>query len=456
MGVVLRERTIVIGLGLILAAVLWVYFLADDQQQGPKLPPPPPRVAVDVTPFKPDPAVLAKIKDAKALDRVSLEAEPWEHLLRRSYNITPNVAEALGLGADQPSIAALRADPARHRGEYMWFRGQLEKFAPDRVHPMPRATAFFGRLRTSSGEPVMFWVSQPLPEGVKLEDPKRNWVRIEGFFMKLQDDVRVGGDDLYDVPLLVGPELRADYPDWNPVDKLDPRILDQVQNAWKDKEGIWRDTRDWERMLHDSESMPLWHMASFALNRREETLRNTTFFELAEQYRKFRDGEFQPGHEIAIRGQLQDSRWWRAQPNPVGIEYWSEVWVRIPRMGAKIVPIWIPERVELPRGTDVQCDGYFFKNYSYAAVSRPRPDAPPGTRVHTPLFVAAGLDRFELEVSLVDSGIAWALAVMGVVVIVAFVMFSRRARRESELSSAQMIERRRLRRTNRSDPAPSS
>lgn len=436
------ERAKIAVMGVVLALMLLAIFWPD--RTNPDDQPVNVRPAVvDVEPFELDPQILAEIKDATAVERGERERRPWSHLLEKSYNLSSAAATVLDLPDAAANIPTLRANPSSHRGDLIWVKGRLEEFKPGIEHPIRRALAYEGRLRTADGEHVIFWVSKPLPEAVQAE--KDPWVRVEGFFMKITDQYRNPDADILGAPVIVGPRVYMAYPDWHAVDKLDPTVLARVANAvWIEEEERWENDTDMRTMMVESQDVPLWHIASYAIRHFEQVagtdqhFRN--IFELIDQYKKFRTGGYEQGSSWRLRGTFMTRRTYHAAVNPVGIKYWSEVWLRIPRMGSKLIPIWVPRDVGDWRfGETVDVDGFFFKNYGYEAVE--------GQPVHTPLFVAGGLERYELKTHPLYSWIGLGFAIF--VALMAFLFFSmnRRAKRESEEYKAKLVERRRNRRT---------
>jgi hypothetical protein len=131
-----------------------------------------------------DPEIMARARDGTRAERLVTDVEPLEHLLERSLLVTPAVARKLGMPAQPEPISRLRQHPDRYRGKYLWYKGQLELLLPPKPgHPVPGYSLYEGLLRTADGEPVLFAFSVPPAEGLAEGD----WVRMEGFFLKLRD-----------------------------------------------------------------------------------------------------------------------------------------------------------------------------------------------------------------------------------------------------------------------------
>jgi hypothetical protein len=447
----LAERGAILAAGVILAAALFYLYLPS--------PPPPPDtkyapepVEIDPSANRPDPTILAEIRDASARERGALESDAWAHLLRKAYNLTPAVAKALNGG--NLDVERLRSAPDRYRGQYVWCKGRLVEFKAEDFHPLPRATAYKGRLETPSGEPVIFWVSKPLPQEVVADGGDASWVRLEGFFMKIRDEFYHERDDVLNAPLIIGPRLEPSYPDWDPVLELDAGILSGVQNArWVADE--WVDVRDFHTRILESEDVPLWHIGNYARHRFETepvgSEHQLPLFDTKTQLDAFKSGEYPQGTSIRLRGTYRDGDWWAAKTNPAGIQYWSAIWIQIPRLGGKTVPVWIPARIaDLKYGHEVDITAYFFKNLAYRVLD---PEAE-GLR-YTPVFVAGGVRIVDLSPNLMSHWFAWVGSGFAVMLIGVFFFLGRQARRESENHRESLIVRRRHRRGPRAEaPVP--
>ena len=398
-----------------------------------------PTVVVESTPAPElDPDIMAMARDSNRAERLGTDVEPFKHLLEKSLAVTPAVAHKLGMAQTPVPISRLRADPTRYRGHYLWYKGQLEYVSrPQAGHPVPGYRYYEGRLRTEDDEQVLFAFSVPPSESLKQGD----WVRIEGYFFKLRDAHFPAQLDL--APMLVGPELRAAYEDWEPVEELDAAVLAQVQDGtWNGSEFV--DASDMPKLLADSQDEPLWHIASYAIHE-SQGLTQADWpaikpFVRRDQFEKYRTGEFERGRLTRLLGTFIKGRILPAKVNPLGIEAWSEVWIQVRDLGGKTIPIWVPGRIDKgwKRNMPVTCFAWFFKRYSYTNVG--------GDIRWTPLFVAAELDRFSFsEDSLSNSITISFAALIGTVGIIFFVM-ARRDRRQRQRHEALMVGRRQKRR----------
>jgi hypothetical protein len=389
--------------------------------------------------YTPDPAILALAKDSTRRERLLREPQPFEHLLEKALNVVPDIAAALGMPTEQVPIARLRADPSRHRGRYLWYKGVLEALSPGKSrHPVPRYQVHEGRLRTDSGEQVLFAFSVPPPEDLVVG---KDWVRIEGFFLKLRDDHFPPIDQ---APILVGAELTRSLPDWRAVEELDPAVLARIHDG--NVGGTIVDEQDMATPLVEAQDVPLWHLASYAAHQRA-TLPPAEFdrfpaLTTEAQWRELESGSSPKGSRYRLMGTFQLGRTFAAKTNPLGIESWSEVWIQCRDLGGRTLPIWLPIALgdEWRRNQTVIAHGYFFKRYLYVSQN--------GERHFAPLFVAASLEPFSISLGLFDNAIARLFAGLVAIVTLGFLLWARRDRRQHREHETQLIERRRRRRSN--------
>ncbi|MEM7199290.1 MAG: hypothetical protein AAF628_03430 [Planctomycetota bacterium] len=390
-----------------------------------------------------DPALLAEASDGTRADRLTTEPQVLRHLLEKSLDVSPAVARKLGMPERMVSVASLRQSVPTYRGRYLWYKGRLEYRSPAKAgHPVSGYDYYEGRIRTAAGEEVLFVVSVPPDEEVRLG----TWVRVEGYFLKLRDAHLP--EPLDRAPLLVGPQLLRAYPDWQAVDALEPDVLARV------RDGEWADGRlvpgaDMDKLLAESQDVPLWHLASYAMHREAtesaEAWKDVPPFVTKEQFDRFRRGEVPKGERFRVMGTFILARVMPADVNPLGIETWTEAWIQVRDLGGKTIPIWLPGRVgrEWKRNQSVICRGFFFRRYQYRALE--------GQVRWTPLFVAATLDRFELSGDPLTNQITYAFAGLVLVVGLVFFFMTRRDRREHQRHAAELVARRRRRR-GRADP----
>ena len=429
-------------MGLLLGLVLFLYLLPNHEGVNPSVPPIDREIA-NVEAFQPSRQILKKIRDATTADRSVINADAMQHLLKLALNVTPDIAEALKMPERQIPIDDFRAHPDRFRGHYLWFKGQLTHFEPTQTkHPIHGYKIYEGNLqvpRQDDNPPdvVFFYVSKPVDTELKTGD----FVRIEGYFMKLRDDHLLAKAEKG--PLLIGRQLKRAHPDWEAVDQLDHSVLERVENPiWKNDE--WIHTRDaWVR-LSESENIPLWHLASFANHQTsrltEEERRQVPHFVDEKMLAEFKHGSRDQGTAVRIKGRFAYSRIVKADVNPVGIKYWSVVWVQLPRLGGKAVPVWITKDIgdEWRRLQDVELLAYYFRNFHYRSLN--------DTERFTPLFVAADIKPVALPTNPLNSVLAYCfMAIVLLLIAVIFKMYRTNVVQTRQHES-ELVARRRRRR----------
>ena len=423
--------------GALLAAVLTVVFWGDS---GPaEVVDPIARPPVILTPVpKLDQTLLAQVKEDDRLQRMQIEPEPLLHLLEKARDVVPAISKALGMPEHPIPIADLREKSSRYRGSYLWYKGVLdERPRPLTDIPGSMRIAFEARLRTPEGEPVFFRFS------VRPDDKldRGSWVRAEGFFLKLRDlNTPV---EVERAPLLVGAELLPDFADWKTVETLDQEILAQVRDG-KLRDGVLiQDGGDSTREIDDAQRVPLWHLASYATNqwkkRTDEQTMALEKLDTPEKYSAHVRGNAPKGELTGFCGSIQRVRTIEARPNPAGIEFWSEAWIQVRELGGRVIPLWIPKRIEEFRiGEPVFTGGHFYKVRRYTSVD---------DHEHVvPLFVAADLLRYKLP----DNPLSWYLYVPVITFFLGLVVFSfwyarREGRQEREMEAKIVNLRRRHR-----------
>ena len=134
-----------------------------------------------------------------------------------------------------------------------------------------------------------------------------------------------------------------------------------------------------------------------------------------------------------------EARVYRAQLNPAGIEYWSEVWIQLPRLGGLLIPIWIPKDIgSWKRRESVVADGYFFKNYRYENREE--------SYTQAPLFVAGNLKHLVVQTHPVTRYVGIGFAVLVALMILLFFRMARKSSQETKEHEALLTQRRQRRR----------
>lgn len=429
----------IIPMGVLLAGLVYVTFFFEPLGQGQLgMGPPVTRARVAVPEI--DQELLRTAKDATHAQRLVLEPEPLAHLLEKSIDVVPSVAEALGMPKEPVPVSMLRASPETYRGAYLWYSGELQYLSIGKSgHPVDGYRIYEGFLTTPDGETVTFRVSM-VPPGVEVGE----FVRVEGFFLKLRDSTTQPKAEM--APLLVGPELFLDYPPWPPITELDPQMFASIRDGVVEN-GEWVDFQDAEDDLETSEGEPLWALASYAMHQAggdQDTLahwRQVPAFVSKEQLDRFKYDQVAPGTPFRLLGTFVMAEWFAARPNPIGIDHWTQAWIQVRDLGGKIVPIWIPKRIgDIKFGASLEVRAYYFRRYVYDLRNQ-------DGKAFTPLFVAAGLERFDTGPEHpMAASVKYAFAGLVAFVIGLFFFIARRDRQAREAHETAMIERRRRRR----------
>ena len=429
------EGVKILFMGLLLAVLVFIFVLYDPAPDRREQPENPISEAILTVPTL-EPDIMALARDETRQQRLVREPEPFRHLLEISLDVVPAVARQLGMPLDPLDPQVLQANPELYRGRYLWSKGTLLDLAgPIQNHPVPGYDLYEGRLATPYGETVMFAFSIPPDPDIAIGD----WVRVEGFFLKLRDGFY---PEVTGAPMLVGPTLVRDMPDWDPVLALDPEILDSIEDG-EFREGTYYEGTDSELTLERFQDTPLWHMASYVIAHKDDMdlvgWRKLDAFSEEEQWLEMMRGETAKGTPMRILGECVEGHWLEAGTNPIGVEHWTEVWVQVHDLGGRVVPVWIPRRVdELTRRKSVEVRGYLFKRHAYDSVR--------GERRVTPLFLAAAMDPYQTienpfiaQIGLVVAGAAGGLILL-------FFLMARRDRLAQSQHEMAMVERRRRRR----------
>jgi hypothetical protein len=434
--------------GALLAALLFVAFRVLDNRGSPMdlgqpLPiegPPQVRVAVPEL----DPEILTLVRDGTREQRLVLDAteeKALKHLLAKSANIGPEAARALGRPNDPIEVARLRVDPGSERGRYLMYRGTLIHVSPPRAgHPLDGFDIHEGAIRTPDDEVVFFAVSRPLPDDIG----EGSYVEVEGFFFGLRDSNVIV--DAREAPVLVGPRVRRAMRPWPEVTELDPAILDAEPDGEFDAEAPdgqqWLGLEEMRRPLQRGQTESLWHLASYARHEAErtdlDTWREIPAFVTKEQLDETRLGTMPRGTPVRVLGEFVFARWMPAETNPIGVDAWSEVWIQVPDLGGKLLPVWVPERIEgFERRDPIEARAYYFRRRSYETAEN---------EVFAPLFVAAHLDRYTRveHVGLQIAGWTFFVLVAITIVFVFWMSFGDRKRQRQTEEALAARRRRRL------------
>jgi hypothetical protein len=252
--------------------------------------------------------------------------------------------------------------------------------------------------------------------------------------MKLRDTTYPESID--SAPMLVGRAIQPDYEDWPPVTTFEPAKLSDISDRTYYPGDMAFHTVD------EDQTEALWHLAAF--------VRDTADTRTKEDWRRVPpltndlhpglvDGEIARGTPMRVMGSVIQYETSAAATNPAGIKAWTVAWVQVREYsGGALVPVWVPKRVELPERAFVEVRGFYYRWFAYDTIKN--------ERRRVPLFVAADLEVYDLEVDKTMGVIgAWLGGV--VVVFLLWLLWSqRRAARQSVLHLRDMDARRRRRR----------
>jgi hypothetical protein len=390
-----------------------------------------------------DTTLLQSAKDETHEQRLFLEPEPLRHLLEKSLDVaSADATAALGMPTKVVPLADLLAARDDYRGRWLWYKGRvLQLNGPRQGHPVAGQSIYEAILELPGGGYAMTTFSTPPPPEVTVG----SWARVEGFLLKLRDlTVPVKHEQ---VPMLVGRQLQRAYEDWGEVTSLDREVLGRIADTTGAGSDLETADEAWRR-IDDDQTEPLWHLGAYALAHREIPLsewRKIPALTEAETWGEFKRNEVARGTPMRILGMLVMSRTIAAAANPAGIERWTEAWVQVKDLGGKTIPVWVPAEREVQLGSTVEIRGYYFRRFAYESRSN--------QQYWTPLFVAAAIDPFDIDVGPAMREIGM-VALTGTSVLIALTFWGvRRERRRAKSVQESLVARRRKRRQQRSAAA---
>ena len=380
-----------------------------------------------------DEPLLAQVSEATPAERVQVEAEPLRHLLQKAIDVGPTVAAALNIPADPVPVDAIRKDPHEWRHRWLWYEGKIVSLSgPRSGHPIQGYSIYEVILELADGEHIVADYSIPPERPLVVGD----WARAEGYLLKLRDvtyPLRFES-----APMLIGRTLQRDYPDWGPITSLDPHWFDDI-----DDQTMWPGDQSF-RGVDEDQCEALWHLGAFVRDTKDaRTLadwRKIGTLTADEPYERLRKGEVARGEPMRVFGTLIRRQTIAAPANPANIKFWTAVWIQVTEFGGHLVPIWIPDRIpDLPPRAQLEVRGFYYRWYVYDAQKD-------GTRYRVPLFVAASLDQFELNVDQTMRQVGGWIGGIAAALLVLLFWGQRRMARSSMEHSRRMDERRRRRR----------
>jgi hypothetical protein len=428
-----RPLVRLVWLGILLAALVYVVcFWTSPPVEDPQERPSPP-LAIEVPHL--DSSILLQVKDNTRDERLRLEPEPLRHLLEASLSISPPVASALGMPERMLDVAEVQRQHAQLRGRYLWCKGLLADLqGPKGGHPVAGYSIWEATLRLADGNFVLFTFSLPPEPGIEVGTQ----VRAEGFLLQLRDQTFPVAVD--SAPLLVGPRLLRAYADWPPVEVLDPALLATVHDAHLAGSDFETDA---SKGIDADQAPPLWHLGAYARRRADtwtlQQWRTRPALVSKEQVEDLLHGKVERGTPMRLLGSYVQARCIEAAVNPAGIQHWSEVWVQVPELRGKTIPVWIPDRAPvLPRGANLELRAYYYKHLVY--------DTEAGGTAFTCVFVAPRLDLFQMAPHPIAQQLGLLFAAVVGLGILGIVWLLHRDRQRSRAFEDHLIARRRKRR----------
>ncbi len=441
-------------MGILLSLLLFLAFFYE-QPNPNDLGKLPPVQHQDVATPVLDEQIMAMIEDDNRLERLRIKPEVLSHLLEKSSQVVPAVADALGMPSEAIPIEQLQAQPESFRGRYLGYTGVLRYLSPGREgHPFSGWQIREGWIDTESGERLLFFVSDHDSEEIKL--PKEgDFVRVEGFFMKLRDMNLP--EEVNKAPVLVGPEIFPDYEPWEPTYELDPTILAEIHDG-AFINGRWEDLQDMERYVLESQGMPLWHLTNYVLSQEDRISaldwRKIPPLVSKEDFDSYRRSTPASRNELRgephrILGSFIQARTHAAKPNPLGIEAWTEAWVQVRDIGGQTLPVWIPKRIgNIKRNIAINCRAFFYRLMAYKTLK--------GEMMYVPLFVASDLHPLEpLPEHPVMQTVKFILVAAVALIALIFFQMNRRMKKQRLVHEEEMVVRRRRRRKHAEQPSAS-
>lgn len=371
-----------------------------------------------------DKNILALAKDENVIQRLEAEPNVYEHLLSCAAYIVPGVLQAMGL--EERSIGAIRANPAKFRGRPVAFEGLIVDLRkPATIPGVSTWKKTEGMLETEKGERVFFAVLDAVPGELGVG----KFARIEGFFFKLRDFKFPKRFD--EVPHVVGFTLRKAFRRFEDVKELDLELLHRI--------------RDDVKKPREIDSDGLYHVTSWLQNQEAPKIADAAT-DLTRPFvqQMFSASKDSPrGKVFRVLAELYDAHTRLAEPNPLGIRYWTRAWVR--HADQETIQVNIPGRLEgeWHTGDYVMFHGAFLQRYMYESGM-----SESGNRIEktVPLFVAKNIYPWKIVDNPDNFWIRIALGAIALLLIgaVSFLVI-RDGKAEQEVRNRLLEQRRRKR-----------
>jgi hypothetical protein len=418
-----RIRLTVLTAGLALAIGIFFYVRSKGNDDNFKLPGPLSQnqtSGADVV-FPPlDIEQLFSVKDSTSSDRLTLDSQPFAHLLKLSQSLHPGHLDAIG--SPTMDFETIEANSAGLRGAPYRLRGNLKAMQTQkRTVGGPEET--WAWIQTDEGK-NFFYASLNQPEDLFGSDGM--FVVMEGFYYKIY--TQVFEDERITAPLLVGRGMRPSIHKAEPAKALDFEILGRVKDD-KFEGGSEIATEGY------------WHLMNFVTALASDPPRYEQAFASAVPFDKkllvamAADPAPFRGKPVVIHANPVHDWTEACQENSHRLQFDSHVFLNKYEFGDKYIRAAAPGR-EAFKGLSLRHEllGYFLRLWAY--------EDNKGVQRRVPIFVIAGVREREKGTSLLEGQIMqWFLALF-LVLVIGFVVLIRRDKKQAQQAIADLRQRR--------------
>ncbi|QDU69938.1 hypothetical protein [Engelhardtia mirabilis] len=373
----------------------------------------------------PPPGLFEGVSDATDEERVLIEHDELEVLLAHVRSLTPTHYETADTQRmDAAAVAAIRADPAAHRGDFYSVRGEVLDL---RERVAPSGTKHWAALlRTSEGDVVHV----RSPRLVDRDLAAGQWARLDGLFFKLLSDQDKDGAWVTG-PMVVGSRIVRSYEDFGQVAQIERELLLGIADDGLDAPGSFPDLVRW-RVLAWMRDMPAdaidWEQAP--------ELNGELMDRIVENGDEYRGQAF-----VLPASRVQSMSRKAAGENPARLDYVYESWIgnsTWTRHSPMLFTISSAGTDELAMKDLVEGQLVFIKNMAYDTVDN--------VRRLVPVFAARELRTFNPgnDITLRVFGAAF-LGFLVLMTLTIAILWQRSQARSKALQ-LKLIERRRARR----------
>ena len=379
------------------------------------------------------------LEDNEPLERVVLESDALDVLLRDARTLTSRHFEAMGTRElDADGIDGILADPSASRGLPYMARGAVDALRTRRRNSSGEVE-YIGRLRLEDDSMCYFLVVDA-PETIA---DQGGFVRVDGLFLKVySDEDTLHPGEWIEAPLLVGPRAQRSYrslgevvePHWGLYQKLQDADLSPRDGSPP-------------RIVRETPFEPLWYMMAFARDLAPETIDWATTPELDHELmlQLMEAPEEWRAQPVRIPiSRIQDARVKRAGENPARIERYTEGWIgnwNWPNVAHFMSPV---ADFDLQLRDYAYGNGFFLHNFAYDSAGR-------SLRV-APMLVLTSLTRFENRKDPLWGQLSLTFGILGVLLVVLFIFLLMRDQQRSRTLTAEIVRRRRARLARRGQP----